>query len=153
MAESRTDSRARPTEKRLVSRALSFWEHLRGGRSFPMVSDLLGVPAPFDDKNLFVVKLGRTERDDEIVAAGDAVAEALGFDPVGTPPSEALPSSKDKGLAFCRAVAELKKPLADVGRFFNRAGREVKYRSILLPFSDDQRNVNYVIGAFSCKFG
>lgn len=153
MAKSRTDSRARTAEKRLVGRALSFWEHLRGGRSFPRVSDLQGVPAPFDDKNLFVVKLGRTERDDEIVAAGDAVAEALGFDPVGTPACEALPSSKDRGLAFCRAVAELKKPLADVGRFFNRAGREVKYRSILLPFSDDQRNVNYVIGAFSCKFG
>ena len=74
------------------------------------------------------------------------------FAPDATPVADALPSAKEKGLAFCRAVAELKKPLADVGRFFNRAGREVKYRSILLPFSDDERNVNYVIGAFSYKF-
>ena len=152
MTKSRQVSPVRSTEKRLVSRALSYWEHLRGGRNLPAVADLSGVPAPFDDEHLFIVKLGRTEQDDEIVAAGDAVAEALGYDPVGTPVAEALPSAREKGLAFCRAAAELKKPLADVGRFFNRAGREVTYRSILLPFSDDQRNVNYVIGAFSCKF-
>ena len=116
------------------------------------MADLSSVPPPFDDEHLFIVKLGRTEQEDEIVAAGNAFAEALGYDPVGTPVADALPSAKEKGLAFWRAVAELKKPLADVGRFFNRAGREVKYRSILLPFSDDERNVNYVIGAFSCKF-
>jgi hypothetical protein len=125
---------------------------LRGGRSLPAVADISGVPAPFNDENLFVVKLGRTEQEDEIVAAGVAMAAALGYNPVGKPVSQALPSAKEKGLAFWRAVAELKKPLADVGRFFNRAGREVKYRSILLPFSDDESNVNYVIGAFSCKF-
>ncbi len=152
MTESRRIPPVRSTEKRLVSRALSYWEHLRGGRSLPAVADLSGVPAPFDDEHLFIVKLGRTEQDDEIVAAGNAVAAALGYDPVGTPVNDVLPSAREKGLAFCRAVAELKKPLADVGRFFNRAGREVTYRSILLPFSDDQRNVNYVIGAFSCKF-
>ena len=142
----------RSTEKRLVGRALSYWEHLRGGRNLPAVADLSSVPAPFGDEHLFIVKLGRTEQEDEIVVAGNAFAEALGYDPVGTPVADALPSAKEKGLAFWRAVAELKKPLADVGRFFNRAGREVKYRSILLPFFDDERNVNYVIGAFSCKF-
>ena len=152
MTKSRPIPPARSTEKRLVSRALSYWEHLRGGRPLPAVADISGVPAPFDDEHLFIVKLGRTEQDDEIVAAGNAVAVALGYDPVGTPVNDVLPSAREKGLAFCRAVAELKKPLADVGRFFNRAGREVTYRSILLPFSDDQRNVNYVIGAFSCKF-
>ena len=153
MTESRRDLPVPSAEKRLVGRALSYWEHLRGGRSFPTVADIPGTPAPFDDQNMFVVKLGRNEREDEIVAAGDAVAAALGYDPVGTPAVDVLPSAREKGLAFCRAVAELKKPLADVGRFFNRAGCEVTYRSILLPFSDDQRNVNYVIGAFSCKFG
>ena len=152
MTRSRRVPPVQSTEKRLVGRALSYWEHLRGGRNLPAVADLSGVPAPFDDEHLFIVKLGRTEQEDEIVVAGNAFAEALGFDPVGTPVVDALPSAKEKGLAFWRAVAELKKPLADVGRFFNRAGREVKYRSILLPFSDDERNVNYVIGAFSCKF-
>ena len=152
MTTSRTNSAVRSTERRLVSRALGYWEHLKGGRDFPTLADLSGSEAPFDDENLFVVKLGRTERDDEIVAAGDAVTRALGYDPVGTPVADALPSAKDRGLAFCRAVAELKKPLADVGQFFNRAGREVTYRSILLPFSEDQRNLNYLIGAISCKF-
>jgi hypothetical protein len=43
------------------------------------------------------------------------------------------------------------KPIADVGRFVNRNGSDVFYRSVLLPLSDDQTRVNYVLGAFSYK--
>ena len=64
---------------------------------------------------------------------------------------EALPSSTEMGLSFCRASVGLKKPMADVGRFFNRNGEEVLYRSILLPLSDDGINVDRVVSAFSYK--
>jgi hypothetical protein len=45
----------------------------------------------------------------------------------------------------------MRKPIADVGRFTNAAGHEIYYRSILLPLSDDQIEVNYVLGVFSFK--
>jgi len=48
-------------------------------------------------------------------------------------------------------VVDLKKPMADVGRFFNKKGQEVLYRSILLPLSDDGIRVNRVVSAFSYK--
>ena len=51
---------------------------------------------------------------------------------------EILPSATEKGLSFCHTAAALKKPIADVGRFTNADGKEIRYRSILLPLSDDQ---------------
>ena len=44
-----------------------------------------------------------------------------------------------------------KNQVADVGRFFNKKGQEVVYRSILLPLSDDGLRVNRVVSAFSYK--
>ena len=60
-----------------------------------------------------------------------------------------LPSATDKGLSFCRAAAELKKPIADVGRFTNAKSEDVCNCSVLLPLSDDQQTINYLVGAFS----
>ena len=41
--------------------------------------------------------------------------------------------------------------MADVGRFFNRKGEEVLYRSILLQLSNDGTTVDRVVSAFSYK--
>jgi hypothetical protein len=41
--------------------------------------------------------------------------------------------------------------MADVGRFFNKKGQEILYRSILLPLSDDGLRLNRVVSAFSYK--
>ena len=41
--------------------------------------------------------------------------------------------------------------MADVGRFFNKKGQKVVYRSILLPLSDNGLRVNRMVSAFSYK--
>lgn len=41
--------------------------------------------------------------------------------------------------------------MADVGRFFNRKGEEVLYRSILLQLSNDGTTVDRVVSVFSYK--
>ena len=41
--------------------------------------------------------------------------------------------------------------MSDVGRFFNRKGEEILYRSILLPLSQDQQTIDCVIGGARCK--
>ena len=74
------------------------------------------------------------------------------MDPLGKKVMDVLPSATEKGLSFCRAAAELKKPIADVGQFTNIKGEDVCYRSVLLPLSNDQQTVNYLVGAFSFKF-
>ena len=96
--------------------------------------------------------MNEDEMSDEVTEAGDAVDLALGLQSVGRKIVDVLPSATDLGLSFCRAAAQMRKPVADVGRFTNASGRNVYYRSILLPLSDDQIEVNYVLGVFSYKF-
>jgi len=98
-----------------------------------------------------IIEVGVSELDDRVVSAGEHVRAALGRDPTGLSVLDTLPSSTEMGLSFCRASVDLKKPMADVGRFFNKKGQEVLYRSILLPLSDDGIRVDCVVSAFSYK--
>lgn len=139
------------TERRMVGRVLACWEELRAGRAFPGSSDYAAFAREGLADNLFLVAVSTTEEGDEIVESGAAFREALASDPVGRKAIKVLPSATERGLSFCRVAAELKKPIADVGHFTNADGEEILYRSILLPLSDDQVRVNYLLGAFSYK--
>ena len=108
---------------------------------------------PFGAEDSLVIEVGVSELDNRVVADGEHVRAALGRDPTGLSVLDTLPSSTEMGLSFCRASVDLKKPMADVGRFFNKKGQEVLYRSILLPLSDDGHRVNRVVSAFSYKVG
>lgn len=145
------ESGRKHVENRLVGKALKFWEHAREGRDMPTAADLAGDGCPFGDDEIIVIEVGRTESDDRVVSTGAKVARALGRDPTGLSAIDALPSSTEMGLSFCRASVDLRKPMADVGRFFNKKGEEVLYRSILLPVSDNGEDVNRVVSAFSYK--
>jgi hypothetical protein len=135
----------------MVGRALAYWETLRGERRFPGRNDCASFDRVGMADNIFVVAVTDDEAGDEIVECGPAFRKALGMDPVGRKAMKILPSATERGLSFCRVAAEMKKPIADVGHFTNADGEEVMYRSILLPLSDDQNRVNYLLGAFSYK--
>ena len=138
-------------ENRLVGKALKFWESVRTDGALPRTSVLDMEDCPFGAEDSLVIEVGLSELDDKVVAAGERVQAALGRDPTGLSVLDTLPSSTEMGLSFCRASVDLKKPMADVGRFFNKKGQEVLYRSILLPLSDDGLRVNRVVSAFSYK--
>ena len=141
----------RSGERRMVGRALALWEKLRDGRSFPSRADCDGSGAGDLAPNTFLIKVSESEENDEVVGCGPALREALGSDPTGQKVSKVLPSATERGLTFWRVAAELKKPIADIGSFTNAQGQEVLYRSVLLPLSDDQERVNFLLGAFSFR--
>ena len=141
----------RQDERRLVGRALACWEEVRGERPFPDRNDFDTVFRDRLDGSIFLVAIGGSEDTDHVVESDNALIEALGLDPVGRKVIDVLPSATEKGLSFCRTAADLKKPIADVGHFTNAEGEDVYYRSVLLPLSDDQVNINYLLGAFSFK--
>ena len=138
-------------EHRLVGKALKFWENARTDGGLPPVSALDADDCPFGDTESMVIEVGATEAEDRVVSAGKSVADALGRDPTGLSVLDALPSATEMGLSFCRASIDLKKPMADVGRFFNKNGEEILYRSILLPLSENGTTVDRVVNAFSYK--
>ena len=134
-----------------MGRALTHWEEIRGDRNFPTIADYQRQETPYGDEHIFIISIGDSELTDEIVAAGQMVEDGLGRCPVGQKAVEIIPSSIEKGLSFCRTAARMKKPIADIGHFSNANGSEIWYRSILLPLSSDQVNVNHILGAFSFK--
>ena len=146
-----TSATTRPDERRLVGRALACWEEVRGARPFPDRNDFDTVFRDRLDGSIFLVAIGDSEDTDQVVESDNALIAALGLDPVGRKVIDVLPSATEKGLSFCRTAAEFKKPIADVGHFTNADGEDIYYRSVLLPLSDDQENVNYLLGAFSFK--
>jgi len=147
-------------ERRLVGQALTLWETLRDGRPFPSRADCtaprVGALAPRPRvgalaPSTFLIRVSDSEDGDRVVDCGPVLRDALGSDPVGQPVNRILPSATERGLAFWRVAAELKKPIADIGSFTNAAGSEVLYRSVLLPLSDDQQRIDYLLGAFSFR--
>jgi len=138
-------------ERRLVGRALACWEESRGNRRFPNRSDFHAVINARLGGFIFLVAVGDSVDSDRVIESDDALRNALRLEPVGRKMIDIMPSSTEKGLSFCRTAAELKKPIADIGRFTNAGGEDVCYRSVLLPLSDDQENVNYLLGAISYK--
>jgi len=139
------------SERRMVGQALALWERLRGGRSFPSRADCHDVATGEIEPNTFLIAVSENEDEDEVVGCGTALRDALGCDPTGQKVGKVLPSATERGLTFWRVAAELKKPIADIGSFTNAKGEEVLYRSVLLPLSDDQERVNYLLGAFSFR--
>lgn len=138
-------------ERRIVGRALSSWEGLRTGESFPLHRECLASFDPRILPGMILIEINRREEDDIIVDCGPDFIEALGRDPIGLPVHTILPSSTDRGLVFWRVAAELKKPIADVGGFTNANGIDIVYRSVFLPVSEDGTQVTHLLGAFSYR--
>ena len=79
--------------------------------------------------------------------------EALGGDPTGKNVGDALPREiVGRALYFQRAACDLMAPIDEAGRFTRTSDNvEILYRAVLLPLSENQREANYLLGAFSFR--
>ena len=139
------------TERRVVNRMLARWDDLRRGRAFPNRVDIEHAGTGGLESNLFLIAVGDEEVDDEVIDSGSEFRNALRVDPVGRRVVDIMPSATEKGLSLCHTAARLRKPIMDAGNFTNKRGENILYRSIILPLSDDQENINYLVGAFSYR--
>lgn len=138
-------------ERRVIGRALKCWDSLRTAGMLP---DAKACVTAFDRtmrEAVVVIRVARRMENDMIETCGEALCDAIGGDPVGMCARDILPCSTERGLVFWRVAAEMRKPIADIGRFTNRAGVEVHYRALYVPTSDHTGRVNRLIGIFSYK--
>lgn len=139
------------SERRMIGLALKRWDSLRTPGMLP---DAKACVASFDKEMrdaALVIRVGRRMEDDVLEACGLSLQEAVGGDPTGMYARDVLPCSTERGLVFWRVAAEMRKPIADIGRFVNRAGLEVFYRALYAPTSDHRGRVNRLIGVFTHK--
>jgi hypothetical protein len=152
--KSQTDGRIRRTN----DRTLAYWNELRGDRAYPSPDDVIsdtaaeGAEAEVLRRNVFVVYFDGQPLDSVFTFSSEVLESACGIRTADTRVADCLPSPLcDSMISFVRALAKARKPIAVSSSFATEKGTELLYRSIYLPLSADQENVEYLLGAFSFK--
>lgn len=139
-------------ERRANSRAMKLWKEIAAPRRFPARSQITAESAGDLWDNLFIVEVTPAADQYKFAYAGAVMIAALGRDPIGETVASAIPGGMGtRTLFFHQAAVGLKGPVDDAGAWTRADGTQILYRSILLPLSDDQQTVNYLLGAFSYR--
>ncbi len=139
-------------ERRANSRALKYWKEVAGDRRFPARAQINQASAGDLWDHLFIVEVSGLPENYRFAYAGAVMKSALGMDPTGQTVASTIPGGMGtRTLFFHQAAVGLKGPVDDAGSWTRADGTQILYRSILLPLSDDQQSVNYLLGAFSFR--
>lgn len=139
-------------ERRMHVRAYNFWAGLLGERQFPNVEDL--TPETDDDFGPNSVLLDFTDgvEDPAIQFLGDALRKECDVgDNIQTiddvPARSLLSRITDHYLQIIANQA----PIGFEAEFVNQRGVTIMYRGILLPFSTDDDNIDFIYGVINWK--
>lgn len=140
-------------ERRISSTAVQYWRELAAPRRYPSRVQVTNGSAPTLWDNFFIVKVGLDAAEHVFEVCGRVLRDALGSDPTGKLVGDVLPPEiVGRSLYFQKAACDLMAPIDEAGRFTRPTDQvEVLYRAVLLPLSDDQREANYLLGAFSFR--
>lgn len=139
-------------ERRVSANAVQYWRELAAPRRYPGRDQVTRESAPALWDHFFVIKVGADPADHVFERTGKVLREALGCDPTGKTVGDVLPREiVGRALYFQKAACDLMAPIDEAGRFTRGDGTEIVYRAVLLPLSDDQREANYLLGAFSFR--
>lgn len=139
-------------ERRMHVRAYNHWVSLLRGRAFPGVDEL--DPATAGDFGPHGVLLDFSEGNDEprIRFLGHVLREECGVS-AGITRIADVPS----GSLLARLTEQYpqilasRAPIGFEAEFVSRRGHPTLYRGILMPFSSDQRRINYLYGVINWK--
>ena len=139
-------------ERRMQVRAYNHWASLLGDRSFPSIEDLDRDALP--DFGPYSVMLDFTKGIDNpaIRFLGSKLAEECGIqgriETLEEVPARSLLSRiTDHYMQILANQA----PIGFEAEFVNQNARTILYRGILLPFSSDDENIDYICGVINWK--
>ena len=140
-------------ERRMQVRAYNFWASLLADRNFPAITDL--DPAARDDfgPNSVLLDFSADDEDPRIAYLGSALADecdagGLAIRRLSDVPSRSLLSRiTDHYLQIIANQA----PIGFEAEFINQRGATILYRGILLPFSSDDRQIDFIYGVINWK--
>ena len=141
-AEQETDQ-----ERRITFCLYESWEKIAGSSGLPALKRLKSQEIEAFKSNLVLLDL-RNGKDNPIFQViGNGLTEDLEVDLVGRPIAEVPRRSMLSRLTdhYLEVLAN-SVPIAFEAEFVNREGEKALHRGILLPFSDDNQNINFILG-------
>ncbi|MBO9580849.1 MAG: hypothetical protein J7498_08155 [Sphingobium sp.] len=139
-------------ERRMHIRAYNYWASLLNDRNLPSIEDL--NPSEIEDFGSHSVLLDFTGgMDDPAIAfMGTAIAAQCDLDgPIGNiseiPPRTLLSRLTDHYLQIIANAA----PIGFEAEFTNQRGNEILYRGIMMPFSSNDEDIDFVYGVINWK--
>ncbi|MEO6092929.1 MAG: hypothetical protein ABIT04_12620 [Novosphingobium sp.] len=139
-------------ERRMQARAYSFWAGLLRGRSLPSIFDCDPRHALDFEANVVLLDVTGGTRDPAIRSLGANLAGQSGIE---SPVARLSDAPEDSLLA---AVANhigpsvtSRAPFGFESEFVNQGGAMILYRGIALPFSSDERSIDFVLCAVNWK--
>ena len=139
-------------ERRMQVRAYNHWAGLLDNRNFPAVDTL--DPAALTDFGPYSVLLDFSTgiEDPTIRYLGDMLATECGGEGVITTLSDVPARSLLSRITdhYMQILAN-QAPIGFEAEFVNLRGRTILYRGILLPFSSDDENIDFIYGVINWK--
>ncbi|MDQ3143259.1 MAG: hypothetical protein M3Q57_00045 [Pseudomonadota bacterium] len=138
-------------ERRMHVRAYNYWCTLLDGRDFPSIHDLEATA--IEDFSSHSVLLNFTDaiNDPATSFVGDAIRAEIGVEKIqrisDVPGRSLLSRLTDHHFQIIATRA----PVGFEAEFVNQRGHEISYRGILMPFSSDGQDIDYVYGVINWK--
>lgn len=138
-------------EQRMTFRLLSYWSRIKGEREMPSLADVSISEIQEMYHSTFTIAIGEAEDGHEISYFGPDLIDAFGQDYTGYYLLEAMQDQVvNNTIGFYDKILETRKPYSESSDFFLE-GKEVKYRSIILPLSSDGETIDFLIGTTNYK--
>lgn len=139
-------------ERRMQVRAYNHWASLLGDRSFPSIDEL--DPDELPDFSPYSVLLDFTQgiENPGVRFLGARLAEECGADgPIRSLADVPARSLLSRITDHYMQILANQAPIGFEAEFVNQVGRTILYRGILLPFSSDDENINFICGVINWK--
>lgn len=140
---------SREKDKRLVWQLLNYWQDCRGTRDFPSLSDI--DPEAIDHlwPHCFVLDTVAASNFPYFNYLGPELAKYSGILLSGQ--SNWTQTLLDKAVDQFNEAVEKRLPVIVEDEMTLFDGGQLLFRSVLLPLSDDQKTINYLLGGANGK--
>lgn len=139
-------------ERRMQVRAYNYWAGLLGNHTFPPVTTLLAGAYPDFAENAVLLHFDDGIENPAIAFVGGKLAAECGtessIERLSQVPGRSLLSRITDH--YMQIIAN-QAPIGFEAEFVNQHGRTILYRGILLPFSSDGLQIDYIMGAINWK--
>lgn len=138
-----------PSERRLNRRILKYWEERRGAREFPALADIDPAAIPDMWPSCFVLDTLSNFSIPYFHYFGSNLSRYSGVFLSGK--QDWTATLLDHAVFHYRKALEERRPLLIENVLTLFDGSKLLFRSVLLPLSDDQKTINYLLGAANGK--